>query len=987
MADFSTFINSLRSEENYGFKFETFVAWFLTNDPYWKSQIKDLWKWNDYPDKWGADCGIDLVFVDYEGFTWAVQAKCYDPKYQISKSDVDKFLSESNRATIHKRLLISSTDRMGKNARQVCEAQEKSVVRFLLSDFENSAIEYPSQFNQIESKSADYKKTKSPKPHQVEAVEAVVKGFDLNDRGQLIMACGTGKTLTTLWIKEKLKSADTLVLVPSLSLLSQTLHEWVESAEEPMDSLCVCSDSTVANSIKDSSLTSTFDLGFPVTSSPIEIRNFLSRKTTRTKVIFCTYQSSSLIAEAQKLISDHSFDLAIADEAHRCAGKASLEFGLILDEEKIHSHKRLFTTATPKIYSSRVQSIASYHDVEIIGMDNEEQFGVVFYALNFGEAIDRELLTDYKVVVIGVTEESVLKAIDSRRLVEINNVYNGDFESISLQVALLKAVEKYDLRGVITFHNRVSTAKNFSASLPDIAKSLNLLSKSRKGIKADYVSGAMSSDQRRNKLNTLKKPSKNEVRLLSNARCLSEGVDVPTLDGICFADPRSSSVDIIQAVGRAIRLSEDKSLGYIVLPIFVDANGTVVDPKGYSHVWKVINALKSHDERLHDIFEKLRFNLGKRRSISSFDDLVTDKMVLDLPEELDASFIESFKLLMIEENTEVWSETIGRLSRFKDENGHLRVPYYFEESDGYRLGQRVVNIRRTKETIDADKKQQLKDLGFIWNELDQKYLDFLCALEAYKKREGNLKVHFQHQESGFALGKTVLRYRSLYKQKKLVASQIEELEELGFIWDPAEYDWNTAYEAIVEYKEKTGKINPPRSLQINGIFIGKWIERQRSQFQKLTEIQKKKLTDIGFVEVSQYELAWNQGFEHLKHYKLKHGHCNVPQRDLHEEFKLGVWCANQRRQYITGKLSEHRINSLLSIGFEWKPNDNSFDQWLSLLVHYKNEHGDLNIPKRFKMNGKNLGEWCSRIRTQFKSDELSNDKISALNKLNFDWKK
>ena len=244
MASFLELYQSLDDDPlKRGKQFERFAKWFLKNDPEWSTQVDQIWLWEEYPERWGIDCGVDLVFQHKNGETWAVQAKCYSPNHDITKHDVDKFLSESNRKGVDKRLLIATTDRIGKNAIQVCEAQEKNVVRFLLSDFERSEVEYPSCYKDL--KNGKRKEPPKPRPHQLEAIATVAENFQNAERGQLIMACGTGKTFTTLWIKEKLASKRTLVLLPSLSLLSQTLREWTFAASRPFDVLCVCSDETV----------------------------------------------------------------------------------------------------------------------------------------------------------------------------------------------------------------------------------------------------------------------------------------------------------------------------------------------------------------------------------------------------------------------------------------------------------------------------------------------------------------------------------------------------------------------------------------------------------------------------------------------------------------------------------------------------------------------------------------------------------------------
>ena len=656
---FSDFYNSLDPDPlKRGKQFEHFVKWFLKADPEWETQVDQVWLWDEWPGRWGADCGIDLVFQHKDGKNWAVQAKCYSPDYDITKHDVDKFLSESNRPSIQHRLLIATTDRIGANAKQVCDAQEKPVIRFLLSDFDKSALEYPANFGELAQ--AKRKSRPTPKEHQLEAIEAVVEGLKTADRGQLIMACGTGKTYTTLWIKERLLTQQalnaiepnplqlplvrgraepappltrggwegfepagqtginttetigatrTLVLLPSFGLLAQTLREWTFAAAEPFEVLCVCSDQTVGAKGHDEAIHSVADLAFPVTSDAEEVKNFLGGAGNR--VVFATYQSSAVIAAAQADPATPAFDLAVADEAHRCAGKVGSDFTAILDNTQIRSAKRLFATATPRTYSSTVHKAAEDRGVEVVGMDNAALFGEVLYALPFGKAIERKLLTDYRVVIrvpgqkffgIGVDDPTIAQWIANRELVSLSpprplgegwgegafqdqkmqstQTRQTDSESLAAQIGLLKAIKDYDLKRIISFHSRVNRAEAFTTDMQNTLQWVSDEHRPSGTLRTDFVSGNMPANKRKIKLDQLKSLSADERGVLSNARCLSEGVDVPSLDGVAFIDPRSSQVDIIQAVGRAIRLSPDKKAGTIVLPVFLNSL-----PKSRKHFW------------------------------------------------------------------------------------------------------------------------------------------------------------------------------------------------------------------------------------------------------------------------------------------------------------------------------------------------------------------------------------------------------------------
>ena len=318
-----------------------------------------MWLWEDWPDYWGVDCGIDLIARDISGKIWAIQAKCYDSRYSVTKTDVDKFLNESDHPLIHLRLLIATTDKIGPNAQRVIrQKKDRPVSQLLRCGLQKSPVDWPA--NPRDLAGGGPKPVWTPRPHQKEAIESVKQR--LGARGQLLMACGTGKTLTALWIAEALKSEATLVLLPSLTLLSQTVVEWLANAQSSFAYLPVCSDETVAANA-DSATMFTSELAFPVTTQPVNIASFLNSSGPR--VVFSTYQSSQKVAEAMTICSDVKFDLVIADEAHRCAGKVSSDYGTVLDDALIPAKKSLFMTATPRTFTDGVVSRARDADIVI----------------------------------------------------------------------------------------------------------------------------------------------------------------------------------------------------------------------------------------------------------------------------------------------------------------------------------------------------------------------------------------------------------------------------------------------------------------------------------------------------------------------------------------------------------------------------------------------------------------------------------------------
>ncbi len=581
-----------------GKQFERICKWLLENDPVYACQLSNVWLWEEWPGRWGVDAGIDLVAATTTGAVWAVQAKAYDSRYSITKADVDTFLSKSSREQFSFRLLIATTDHVGETARRTLVAQEKPVHLLLRSSLDSAQVSWPVSPEVLRPASPVAKELR---PHQLEAVAAVCGGFEDSSRGQALMACGTGKTLVAMAVAEALDARRTLVLVPSLALLGQGLREWLANSRRPFSFLPVCSDETVAG--EDSFTQDVSELGFPTTTDPAEVVGFLAGSTPA--VVFATYQSSPSIAEAQALGAP-AFDLVISDEAHRCAGPAAGVFATVLDEDAILSSRRLFTTATPRYFTERLRREAELENYAVASMDDEASFGSVFHRLSFSEAISRDLLSDYQVVVVGIDDEACKSMVDQRQLVTFLGPTVLDAQALTSRLAVGKAMREWDLRRVVTFHGRVKGARDFANSLPGVVSSMSADMRPDGTVRADWVSGEMSAGRRDVILGRFRDMGTGDRAVLSNARCLAEGVDVPALDGVVFVDPRRSQIDIVQAVGRAIRKAPNKKLGTVVIPVAVGATDdpqTVLDASVFKPVWDVLLALRAHDDVLAEELE------------------------------------------------------------------------------------------------------------------------------------------------------------------------------------------------------------------------------------------------------------------------------------------------------------------------------------------------------------------------------------------------
>tara|TARA_R100000030_G_scaffold98810_1_gene89187 strand:+ start:789 stop:3887 length:3099 start_codon:yes stop_codon:yes gene_type:complete len=967
VASFDEFYKSLPEDSNKrGEYFEkVFIPWFMRTDPVWSSQVQEVWLWDDYPHRWGKDCGIDLVYEDRQGNHWAVQSKCVSPDHEIPKSDIDSFLSESSDPRIHGRLLIASTDGIGNNAQQVIDRQEKQVVCFLLEHFRHSEVEFPSKPEDLTT--GQRKQRRTPKLHQQEAIKKVVKGFQREDRGQLLMACGTGKTLTSLWIKEALHAKRTLVLVPSLGLLSQTLKEWTSTSKEKFNWICVCSDKSVAkqDKTKDNMIERVSGLGVPVTSDPKDIQEFLENKEDG--VVFSTYQSSELIAESQNNQATPGFDITFADEAHRCTGKVSSAFACILNEESIRSNKRLFMTATPRVLSKKIKGKASDENIDLACMDDLSRFGTVLHQLNFSEAIENELLSDYRVVIIGIDDPTVEQKIIHRTITNVENELQVDAETLASHIAISKAIKDYNLKRVISFHSRVESAKQFSRDQSLINNWIPEESKIEKNMMCLHVSGNMNVRKRNETINRFSHLGSDEVGLLTNARCLSEGIDIPNLNCIAFIDPRKSQVDVVQALGRVIRRSHGKKYGYILLPVYLGNTNEIEDDilmSRFKDIWSTILALKSQDDALKEVLDDFRVELGKRKTTHNSRKGLT-KIIFDLPSSISKSFADSLTTILIKETTDNWLEKYGELKEFRDKNGHTIVPRSHPQ-----LGKWCSRQRTLKNTgkLFKERIQLLNDVEFIWDPREQEWQEKYQELKQYVIKNGNTLVPNEHP----TLGSWVATQRQFKKKGMLSQSRIKLLNNIGFVWDKLENEWLQNYEILKEESGKGIKIG------IDHPTIGNWGHRQR-QKRRLGKLSSEKINLLNKVNFNWYprEEDWEEKYQLLVEFIKENGHALVPS----DHPILGTWVGHQRQFAKDNALDPIRKKLLDKIGFIWDVREYTLQENIKHFKEFARDYGHTRVPSDHPI----LGSWMSNVRTAKKKGKLSGKLIKQLEEIGIIW--
>ena len=664
------------TEKDKGTDFERLMKrWFLTDPRY--SEIEKIWLWEEFPsrkDFGGADLGIDLVARTEYGDYWAIQCKCYAEDTQIDKGAVNSFLANASRTFLDPETLQTkefsnlvwvqtNNKRWGSNAQEAIQGLSKDFNRISLYDLEISSVDWDklkAGYNGDKAKLPG----KQPKPHQLLAMSKAYDYFvtDNHERGKLIMACGTGKTYTSLKITEKITPQDgfVLFLVPSIALLGQTLNAWMADKQDDMRAICVCSDAKVTREMRDADDedASIVDLAVPATTDTRKILRQLQKyhsENNRT-VIFSTYQSIDVVKEAIDMYA-REVDLIICDEAHRTTGvvlkdKAESNFVKVHKNEFIKAKKRLYMTATPRLFSANLKVRAKQDEnVDILcSMDDPEWYGEVIHRLTFSDAVAKGLLADYKVLVLTVSEEDIPSdvrsnikkrynaASESDKLTELNfddatkliGCINGLSKRIKGDDGITKQQDPLKMRRAVAFCQSINPTKsNPKFSSKQIAKYFHEVCEDYKStlpeeekqdvvnVNARHIDGSMDANTRNELVSWLKQESEdaNECRVLCNVRCLSEGVDVPALDAVLFLSPRNSEVEVVQSVGRVMRSFKDKNYGYIIIPIIVPSDVSpeeaLNDNERFKVVWTILNALRSHDENFNAHVNQI--NLNKKR--------------------------------------------------------------------------------------------------------------------------------------------------------------------------------------------------------------------------------------------------------------------------------------------------------------------------------------------------------------------------------------
>jgi superfamily II DNA or RNA helicase len=1038
---FGTFFDSIQGESNYkGAAFERAVKRWFQGDDEWRGFFDEVYLWNEWPLADTRDLGIDLVARDKTSRFWAIQVKAYDPDSALKKSDVNSFISASSRPIFAGRILVTTTKSLGPNLRATLSDQEKETRVITWADLETS------EFDWLGSSTA-VKPPKTLWKHQERAVEDVVEQLPTARRGQLVMACGTGKTLTSIRISEHLNSQLTVVVVPSISLISQAISDWSRDSSEPISWWAVCSDETVGTNAEAEKFHA-FDLAKPSSTDESSLSRFLQVEGRR--VVFSTYHSSGIVARA--LVSSGAVaDLVIFDEAHRLAGHVSDKFTSLLDDD-LPIQMRLFQTATPRLFKR--YNLNSDRENTALSMDDKEVFGEVLYKYSFGAAIRDGKLRDFKVVVFVVTDTELNKEIIDRDLLRIGEKVI-DYKDLATNYGVIQAMLKHDLRSTITFHSRVKWASDFSAT----QKALwGQVSATDRAFESLTITGEDSAAQRKSRLAALETANESKFVQVTNARCLSEGVDVPDLDAVVFVDPKASKVDITQAVGRAIRKGSGKrDFGYVVIPIFLSelqvSEGSL-EPAQFAATLDVLNSLKSHDEDFETLLVRTR--LG--RVAYSNRNSVIPKVIIDSAKPLPSHFFEEIQTAILEGVTSRWYGQFLALKALANNGLNIRADFGrskpHKSLHGWAGTQRIAYRRGT---LSSERAELLEEIpNWFWDDrqvFDQGFAEFLRYLESGGALLPSTEVD---NVAGGGKMRTFARrvlksYLGPVSKSELSKEQHETLSGIeawrdftstitshsfkihhcdGVVYEilvpPAPPNaWRESWRAMLrylnalqKYSQDTGHTCFPESqggkrFSYDGVGISSYrykIEKQddlpdyvRAVLDQLPTGDSCRAPKPASLEVELREpqdpwndSLWEKSFSAFSAYFLETGISAPPFGTMWDGINIQGWIATQRGIY-TGTFKNHenlvsesrklRIESLP--GFTWtvpEGQSGGFRKWQRIFVLVSNFEAEYGHTRFRQREEPSLYSWSRNQKLQYKEGTLSETKIRLLEGLkSWEW--
>lgn len=721
----------------------------------------------------------------------------------------------------------------------------------------------------------------------------------------MIAACGTGKTLIAARTTARTAPhGRVLVLLPTLDLLSQTIRSW-RTAGRKGTAIAVCSARQALDH-------EPLGADVPLTTDPAELTALTIPSSPGPVTVYATYASLPAVVTAHR---DHHlapWDLVVVDEAHRTAGRLGKAWAAVHHDDQVPAARRLYLTATPRIWDPEDDPDADGAEA-VASMDDEDLFGPVAYHLNLSDAIDLGLLADYQILVPVVTDTDLRDWLATGAGAGIDGL-----RLAGRQVAALRAIHDHRLRRILTFHHRVADARAFATTLTDTAATLPTELRPE-GLWADWISGSHAPQVRRRLLlEFTSHTSPDTPAVLSNARVLGEGIDVPDIDAVVFADPKNSPVDTVQAVGRALRQHPGAGKkATLVVPVYLTPDedpDDLLSADAYTPLWRTIQALRAHDDRLDARLSDPRTN---RPTMPGEDPEAW--LRFDRPTQAEEVAL-ALSLRVLAPKSAEWRRGLAAARSYRHTHRHLDVPQTHQDPTGYPLGRWLTWQRHlhTKGTLDAVRVHALERLGIIWDPRQQAFDRALAHAAAYSARHGHLAAPVEEDHDGFPLGRWLATQRT--RAETLTDQRAAALTALDRWWNPPwPITWQRTYHAARQNLEHNGTSAEEE----------RWLEAQRTRSDRLHPEQKGLLKELGLTDLlgtsafpagkshlPARERAFQRGLAAAQAFRAREGHLNVPQRHIEkiegDPVRLGQWLSNLRRR--RSGLTQHKQAALAELG-------------------------------------------------------------------------
>jgi superfamily II DNA or RNA helicase len=818
----------------------------------------------------------------------------------------------------------------------------------------------------------------SDRAYQILGVGKVVCGLQNGGRGQLRAACGTGKTRMSQWAAQYLVHLGGVVVIvaPTIGLVAQTLNEWTH-AHTHHRILAVCSDPTVASD----EAARTEEFLQPVTTDPDVIDAWLRRSVPgQTSLIVGTLASADTIGEGLHK-ADMFADLLVVDEAHRSAGWAGKHATLIHDDEVVPALRRLYMTATARVWPS-----AKAADEGTYSMDDENVFGPVLFDYPFSEAISDGWLDDYRLAIIGVTRTEVLDLLRRARASDAHLLPSE--HAAMVQAATARAAKELGLRRVLAFCPRVAAAQQFAATFAATIQALPPHMRPSRPLHAEHVDGTMKQNKRRDILSRLATPPDDGWSVISNARCLSEGIDVPAVDGVAFTAKKESMVEIVQAVGRALRRDPDGSgTATIIVPILLpdEFTGSAddIDAGDYETLWQVVRALRAHDDSFAEELDNCRANGIPRESRLARVEYMLPQGVSE------PQFLEHLTIRIVQSGSSPWWDGYAALTAYHTTHGDCLVPLKHVTDSGYCLGSWVNRTRAAHRgrRLSAEQYNALARLGFIFNSLDEKWERHYATAAKYREQHGDLNPDKSVVVDGFKLKTWLLRQLEQERRGLLSQDRKTKLERLGVTWHTR--GWEAALAKVRKYHQRYGHI---LNHHYTPVSVEQRILREAREMGELPQEIERELEQLGF-SWKRERFDWWDGFALLQAFHRSQGHASPANRFVTKKgFALGQWVVSTRLKAGNGSLSEEQADALAEFGFVDSPTKAHWEHMFAAAQQFASEHGHLRAPKDVTVDSPYLPgqttvlqQWLKTQDFARKQRTLAADREQRLTALGMEW--